>query len=436
MSVALDYKNEFAELSQALDAQGAICAQGTDWLSTFRFKSRKAFQAMPTPNRKVEHYKYNSLSFFQKHPFAGFSSDFASEQKIDLPDMVASAQRLVFIDGTYSSAHSQNGHYSLTAFSEANSEQQALILEYMNKSFSEKSFFRLMNDALTQDGLLIEVPESAQPEPLHLIFITTQGGVQKTSVSNIIMHLKKYSKVTLVEHHITQADLDQPAMANHVIQFVVDESASLDHHRLHLENSQQVHFGELLFWLQGHANLNSFHLGFGSILKRIDLNVCHQSPGSTANISGVYLATEQQQIDYHTNIQHRAPHCTSHEVFRGILGGAARAVFNGRIHIFPDAQKTLAQLNNRNLLLSERAEVNTKPELEIYADDVQCAHGATVSQMDDTALFYLRSRGIPIDQAKLILSFGFINELINDLENPDLEEYLRPRLIDFFEQVN
>ena len=142
-------------------------------------------------------------------------------------------------------------------------------------------------------------------------------------------------------------------------------------------------------------------------------------------MNGIYLPRRKEHIDYHTCIEHRVPNCTSSETFRGIIGDEATAVFNGRIHIHRDAQKTNARLSNRNLLTSTRAEVNTKPELEIYADDVQCAHGATVAQLDETSLHYLRSRGVSRAQAQVMLSFGFINEVVDTVRCDPLREYLQ-----------
>jgi Fe-S cluster assembly protein SufD len=146
----------------------------------------------------------------------------------------------------------------------------------------------------------------------------------------------------------------------------------------------------------------------------------------------VYLPRGEEHVDYHTCVEHRVPNCTSSEIFRGIIGDDATAVFNGRIHIHRDAQKTRAELSNRNLLTSTRAEVNSKPELEIYADDVQCAHGATVAQLDEMSLHYLRSRGISRERAQVMLSFGFINQVIDTVRNESLREYLQTLLNDRF----
>jgi Fe-S cluster assembly protein SufD len=145
-------------------------------------------------------------------------------------------------------------------------------------------------------------------------------------------------------------------------------------------------------------------------------------------LNGIYLPRGDEHVDYHTCIEHRVPHCTSSETFRGIIGDSATAVFNGRIHIHRDAQKTRAELSNRNLLTSVQAEVNTKPELEIYADDVQCAHGATVAQLDEMSLHYLRTRGVARAEAQVMLSFGFINEVIDTVRCETLREFLRDLL--------
>ena len=213
-----------------------------------------------------------------------------------------------------------------------------------------------------------------------------------------------------------------------VTELKLEANAKLHHYRLHEESGEAIHIGAVHARLERDANLDSFHLALGSRLKRVDVVVHHAGPGAHADLNGVYLPRGDEHIDYHTTIEHAVPHCTTDEVFRGIVGDKATAVFNGRIHIHPDAQKTRAELSNRNLLTSTEAEVNTKPELEIYADDVQCAHGATVARIDDLALHYLRTRGVSRDEAEVMLSFGFINELIDGMALEPLREYLRPLL--------
>ena len=206
----------------------------------------------------------------------------------------------------------------------------------------------------------------------------------------------------------------------------------MQHYRINLEQEELIHIGGVHVDLWRDARYSGFTLAEGSVLKRIDYQLNHRGQGADAKLNGVYLPRNNQLIDYHTNVEHAVPHCTTSEVFRGIIGDSARAVFNGRIHIHQDAQKTLAEMSNRNLLTSDKAEVDTKPELEIYADDVKCAHGATISQLDATAMYYLQSRGLSAAQARTMLSLGFINELLLELPQEAIRDYLQQHLQTYF----
>ena len=212
----------------------------------------------------------------------------------------------------------------------------------------------------------------------------------------------------------------------------IGDNAKLTHYRLQLMSESAFHIGGTFIDLQRDARYEGFHLGLGTALTRNDIIVNHNVGGSHCEMNGVYVPQNKQVIDFHTCVEHKVAHCTTNEVFRGIMNNKAKATFNGRIHIHPDAQKTLAELSNKNLLLTNTAEINTKPELEIYADDVQCAHGATVAQLEEKARFYLQSRGISKEDAEIMLSFGFINELLNGLNHEEIGLWLRPQLAQRF----
>jgi Fe-S cluster assembly protein SufD len=205
---------------------------------------------------------------------------------------------------------------------------------------------------------------------------------------------------------------------------------------LNLEEEQAQHIGAVHVNLQRNARVRGFAMALGARLMRIDYQLNHRGQGAELDLQGFYVPRNNQLVDYHTNICHWVPHCTSNEVFRGIVGDSAQAIFNGRIYIHPQAQKTLAELSNKNLLTSNKAEVNTKPELEIYADDVKCAHGATVSQLNTNARYYLQSRGLSRSEAEVMLSFGFINELLEQIAQPVVHDYLQPRLASLFGRDN
>jgi Fe-S cluster assembly protein SufD len=228
------------------------------------------------------------------------------------------------------------------------------------------------------------------------------------------------------------SDQTQNCFTNGVTELHLSSGARMHHYRLHQEQQGALHIGGVHASLNRDAFLNSFHMALGSELKRIDVVINHDGEGAHCMLNGVYLPQQDQHVDYHTCIEHRVPNCTSSENFRGIIGGNGRAVFNGRIHIHPDAQKTLAELSNKNLLTSDKAEVDSKPELEIYADDVKCAHGTTVAQLDELAMHYFQTRGISAKKAEVMLSYGFIKELINEVQHPEIAEYLTPLLAELF----
>lgn len=427
MSQAINYIETTAKLAQTLE-QGSV----TPWLAEFRKQQVAAAVEQDMPSRKVEHFKYNNLTLLSKQAYDQMPTNPANATQLPSLCNNFDADRLVIIDGQLSKEASTSALTYVTAFSDTNEQQQAFVLETLKRKNYGKNVFSLLGNGLTQNGYLVEFDERTE-NPLHIIYINTQASSQHVLNEQLIVRVSKLASANIVEHFVS--DGEDNSVRHQSSHFVIEDGANLTHYRLHLENSSQVHFGENNVWLARDSKINSFHLALGSAIKRVDINVHHQASGSHADVNGLYLALNNEQVDFHTNIEHQVPHCTSQEVFRGLIGGSAKAVFNGRIHIFKDAQKTLAELSNKNLLLSNKAEINTKPELEIYADDVRCAHGATVAQMDNKALFYLMSRGIPKAQAELMLSFGFVNELLDNLSDQPIAEYLRPILAKLFDQA-
>ncbi len=431
MNQAVDFIRSSAELAESLEQSSP-----TRWLSELRQQRLSAFKSAHWPTPKTEHFKYNNLSALAKQSFASIAKQADSVQISNLSLGELATETLVFVDGYFRNDLSSIEQHKVTFFKDANQEQQQLILEQLTKQQNEKNIFSLLNSSLTQDGVLVEFDSESDEKPLQIIHYSTANSSFATTSANLIVSLAANAKGSVIEHFVSeQLSEDDAVFFNQSSQFVVGDNAQLTHYRLHLEHESVIHMGEVDFWLNRDSQMNSFHVGLGGKIKRLDLNVYHQASGSHADLNGVYLAKNKQQIDYHTNVEHRAAHCTTQEVFRGLVGGSAKGVFNGRIHIYPGAQKTLAELSNKNLLLSNKAEVNTKPELEIYADDVRCAHGATVAQMDKKALFYLLTRGIPKQQAELMLSFGFINELLDGLKHEDIGNYLRPIMAQIFQQT-
>ncbi|WP_075185277.1 Fe-S cluster assembly protein SufD [Teredinibacter haidensis] len=410
------------------------------WLSDLNARGKDQWQAHRFPGRKAESWKYTNLRALEQGDFhrkgLPVVNESAWQEQVQIADL--NAWQLVFVNGQYSEVLSSNlsvlpEGITLVRFSEASKEQRIQIrIKLDSVAIPEKHLFSALNAAQLQDGVFLRVEKNIQlQKPVQIVHINTLQDQAYTVHQRVLVEMEQGSEATIVEHFASGED-DQNSFTNGVTELCVGENARLHHYRLHLEHEAAIHVGSVNVALGRNANLNSFHLGLGGKIKRLDFVVNHQGEGAHCELNGVYLTHNSQHIDYHTCIEHAVPLCTTNEVFRGIVGDSSRAVFNGRIHIHPQAQKTLAQLSNKNLLTSNKAEVDTKPELEIYADDVQCAHGATIAQLDSTAMHYLRTRGVSEAEARVMLSFGFINELVNDIKHDAIAGHLRPMLVRMF----
>lgn len=392
----------------------------------------QAYAAAQFPTRKVETWKYTSLFNLSQTEFKQASNHSLNEELEQAATITElNSARLVFVNGEVNQQLSDAlALEQVTLFSQADSSQQALIEEKLGtvlaKQHKTAHLFNDLNNAATREGVLIHIGKNQQlKQPIQLSFLTTSDEQAFNVNLRVLIVLEQGAQATIVEHY--GSDLAaQNSFTNALTEIIIGDNARLQHYRLQTMQDEAQHIGAVHTDLMRDANYSAFFLSLGSRLSRNDIVVNHNVGGSHSELSGVYVPQLQQVVDYHTTIEHRAGHCTSNEVFRGIMNDKAKAVFNGRIHIHPNAQKTLAELNNKNLLLTNTAEINTKPELEIYADDVKCAHGATVAQLDEQATFYLQSRGIEKHEAEIMLSFGFINELLDALPDEALTHYLRP----------
>lgn len=407
------------------------------WLQDTRSKGAALWRSALWPTRKTEWWKYTSLRALEQQDFFASTApdtDFTPQDLVQYFGIQnIDAHRLVFVNGRYCSKLSDVAALpegvELVTFAEANEAQTETIREHLDRAVQgEQHLFAALNSQLLSDGVFLHLKQNVRlAKPVHTVWLTTAAEQAFNASQRLLVVAEANSQGTVLEQFVSD-DQRQNSLTHGVTELCLDDGAKLNHYRLHLEQEDALHIGGVHAVLNRASELNTFHLAKGGKLKRIDVMVNYWGEGAHCNMNGVYLPHREQHVDYHTCVEHRVPHCTTQEVFRGIIGDKARAVFNGRIHIHPKAQKTLAQLSNKNLLTSDKAEVDTKPELEIYADDVQCAHGATVAQLDQTAIHYLLTRGISRDEAEVILSFGFINELISQIDEKSVAEYLRPIL--------
>jgi Fe-S cluster assembly protein SufD len=408
-----------------------------DLFSVLNTSGSESFVQQEIPTRKNEAWKFTSLySFTSNEEGYGRLAENCDAKGLDgittIPEL--NAQRLVFVNGQYSNELSSNESLSnVVRFSQANEVQHAIIADNLGTAIEqEKHIFAALNNAITNDGVLVHVGKNEQLKTnIQITHITTAQAKPFTVPARLLIVLDTGAEATVVEHFASNDD-EQNCFVNAITEAKIGANARLNHYRLQLMQEGSIQIGGVHVDLGRDANYDSFQLGLGAKIVRNDINVNHNMGGSHCELVGVYLPQNKQLIDFHSNIEHKVANCTTNEVFRGIMADKSKAVFNGRIHIHPDAQKTLAQLSNKNLLLSNDATINTKPELEIYADDVRCAHGATIAQLDEQARFYLRSRGISAAEADVMLSFGFINELLENLKLDAVRNLVRPLLAQRF----
>lgn len=417
-------------------AQPYAARQG--WLQSFRERGLEQWRVSKLPNRKTESWKYTSLRTLEKGDYLAEAavSDAAAHLSGQFEIAGIDGPRVVFVDGVFSPEYSSlelPEGLVFTTFSQADTAQREQILAHLGQAVAyESSPFAYLNDSWLSDGVFLCVAANQRLEkPIHVAYLTTSQERSFSVNQRLLAVLESGAQASLIEHFCS-TDSQQNSFTNAITELVVQPNARLTHYRLHLEQEQALHIGGVHARLHRDAQLNSFQIATGGILKRLDIDISLQGEGGHCELSGVYLPRGKQVVDFHTSMRHMVPNCTSNEIYRGIVADQSRAVFNGLIYIHPQAQKTSAQLSNKNLLTSDEAEVDTKPELQIYANDVQCAHGATVAQIDEQLLFYLCSRGIDRKEAEVLLSFGFINELLNRLSDQAVQEHLRPILARMF----
>ncbi|MFL0801599.1 MAG: Fe-S cluster assembly protein SufD [Agarilytica sp.] len=429
-------------MSDFVSQAAAYAPENTlEWLAPVQKHNAEVWEKVSFPHRKSEDWKYTSLRVLEKGEVCS-----ASPEVRALDDTIVAGADIsgldcfdvVFVNGVYDKALSSpletlpEGTVFAT-FSGAEADVQSDIAAALGSIAKDaKHIFAALNASKLNDGVYIRVAKNTKIEKAFRVLNVTLSQAQGATVSpRVLLSIGESAEATLIEQFVSD-DAAQSNFVNSVTELDVQANAKLKHYRLHLEDDSALHVGGLHVNLAASAVIDSFHFALGGKLKRIDCVVNHLGAGAHCEMGGVYLPRHKQHVDYHTTIEHAVPHCTTNEVFRGIIADEAKAVFNGRIHIHKDAQKTFAQLSNKNLLTSNKAEIDTKPELEIYADDVQCAHGATVAQLNETSMHYLRTRGVSEKEARMMLSFGFINELINNINDKAVADYLRPQIAELF----
>jgi Fe-S cluster assembly protein SufD len=294
----------------------------------------------------------------------------------------------------------------------------------------EDHAFTALNTAQFKDGAFVYVPGGMSlQEPIHLVYVTVPQAEPAVTLPRSLIVLQRGSSATIVESY---AGLEGGSyFTNAVTEIVQMDGSILEHIKLQREASGAFHVARTEVHQDRDSHLRSISISLGGLLVRNDLAAMLDGPGAGCSLDGLYLAGGRQHVDNHTRIDHARPHCTSQELYKGILAGRASAVFNGEVLVQKNAQKTDSQQTNKNLLLSHGALVDTKPQLEIHADDVKCTHGATIGQIDEQALFYLRSRGVDAESSRGILVYGFASEVLERIRLPELQAQLEVEVLEW-----
>ncbi len=394
------------------------------------------FSALGFPTVREEEWRFTSVAPIAAAEFRPTGADAvqANEQEIANYLYSDAEYRIVIVNGRFVPGLSRTqglpAGVRVGSLGAAVTEHADVVQRYLGQlaDFGTKGFTAL-NTALAVDGAYVYIPDGVILEqPLHLLFVTTTSATSGPIMTN--------ARALVVAGDRTQARIVETYagprgaayFTNAVTEIFAGENAVVDHYKVQEESFDAFHIASLHVHAARSANLSSHSFSLGGKLVRNDVNALLDGEGAECTLNGLYLADGERLVDNHTLIDHAKAHCPSHEIYKGILGGKARAVFNGKIIVRQDAQKTDAKQTNRALLLSDNASINTKPQLEIFADDVKCTHGAAIGQLDDDAIFYLRARGLTYFEARDMLIHAFAGDILDRVKVESLKTALEGEL--------
>jgi len=410
----------------------AVPAGGPDWLMSRRDQAARRLETSEPPDAVQEAWRYTRLQPLLEADMAPGPAEPISDPRVgeSLPPR-SEGSLLVLVNGRFAPEFSRlrpESGVTLCGLGQALSARPDGPVRALG-SLSEDAgqAFSLLSSALMQDGVMVHVaPGVAVRHPVEILHLAVAAEQPRVAQPRHLILLEPGASARVVERF--QA-IDQPLYFNNlVVEALVGEGAALEHERLQNESPNAFHITSLYLQLQASGRYRGLTAAIGAGWSRTDLRVTFGGPGGECDLSGLYLAGDRQLTDMHLDVDHAVPGCTSRETFRGILDGRGRAVFDGRVLVREQAQKSDAQMVNANLMLSRNAEIDTKPQLEILADDVQCSHGTTVGQLDEDGVFYLRTRGLSAVQARRMLCMGFAREIIEGVHTPTLREQMEALL--------
>ncbi|OEK09334.1 Fe-S cluster assembly protein SufD [Flavivirga aquatica] len=398
-----------------------------NYLHEVRNDAIKTFEEKGFPTKKEEAWKYTSLNKVLKEDYSVFPKqenalDYSDIKKYFIHDI--DTYKIVFIDGKYSSHLSQTTHEGIDVClmsSALTKPKYRLIIEnYFNKAATKDSLPSL-NTAFSNEGAYIHIPKNKVVEkPIQIIHFSTGNESAILLQPRNLIVVEENSHVQIIERH--QSLTDNPVLTNSVTEIFTKKRAIVDYYKVQNDNLN-ASLVDNTFIKQKQESIASVHtFTFGGKLTRNNLNFYQEGERIDSILKGVTIIGNKQHVDHNTLVHHIEPNCESHQDYKGIFGENATGVFNGKIIVEKEAQKTNAFQANNNILISDKATINTKPQLEIFADDVKCSHGCTIGQLDESAMFYMRSRGIPEKEAKALLMYAFSNNVLSSVKIPEIKQ--------------
>ncbi len=419
---------------------GTATADGPEWLEPVRRAAMERFARTGFPGARDEEWRFTPIGPIAQgtwRPATSGAGELTREQLAPFVFGHADWTTLVFVNGVFSEALSAVGELPsgvrVASLADTLRSDGVLLHAHLTRHAPvEGSPFTALNTAFLAEGAVVHVGAGVDlAAPVHLLYVTTaEAGGTVTHPRNVIV-VERGARASIIESYVTLAP-GQGYWTNPVTEVAVGAGAWVEHTRIQRESESAQHIGLTHVDQQRDSHYRSFSLAMGGALARHNLHVRLNDENVETLMYGLYVTRGEQVADNHTAIYHDQPNCRSWEVYKGILDGRSRGVFNGKVFVKPEAQKTDAKQTNRNLLLSDGARVDTKPQLEIFADDVKCTHGATVGRLDEVARFYARSRGIPADAADRLLTYAFAAEVVEEVTlapvREELDRLVRARL--------
>jgi Fe-S cluster assembly protein SufD len=422
------YLEDFERLAENLDREPA-------WLRERRKQALSRFSELGFPTTRQEEYKYTNLAPIARADFrlAALSENAVAPGQLRtvLFEELAGS-RLVFVDGHFrpglSRLAAQPGVVVGSLARSVAADPAAFEGHLTRYADPQDHALLALNTAFFQDGACVQIADGAIVDgPLQIVFVSTASQPNAVTHPRVLILAGRDAEVSVIESYV---GLGSGAYwSNAVTEIVAEENARIDHTRIQLEQPSAFHTSVTQVLQERNATYSSHVLSFGALLARNDINVVLDDEGGHCDLNGLFVVNGRQHVDHHTVIDHAKPHCTSNQLYKGVLDGQSRGVFNGKIIVRPNAQKTNAFQSNKNLLLSEDADINTKPQLQIDANDVRCTHGATVGQIDKDALFYLRSRGIPEAVAHSLLIYAFGADILERIKLEPVRDHFEAMLM-------